>query len=160
MLSKQNCGGLLVYYAHPWGTHIFRTYIRDLPLQRVTFYRKSLNMGPLFYKNIPKHGSLLPNCSNFWACEHLKIVQNGPYILRKIPQKPCGQRKLELSQKAPQYAPTVSRLVCESPQFDPNARGHTSLTLFSTLLSFLLWETCLFFFLLIFWNTYSFPITL
>ena len=48
------------------------------------FYKKSQNVGPIFYKSIPKHGSIF---SKIFGCspEHLKILKNGPIFWEKNP---------------------------------------------------------------------------
>ena len=45
------------------------------------FHKKSLNMGPIFYKNVPKHGSFSKIYKLFG--EHPKIDKNGPIFLEK-----------------------------------------------------------------------------
>ena len=49
------------------------------------FHKKSLNMGPILYQNVPEHGFIFPKFSTFFGFlhgEHQKIV----YISRKIPK--------------------------------------------------------------------------
>ena len=64
-------GGVLTYVRHP-GT--FRS-------NGSVFHEKSLAMGPIFYKHIPRHGSVFSNFPNFLffclPCEHPKILKNG-----------------------------------------------------------------------------------
>ena len=50
------------------------------------FHNKSLNMGLIFYKNIPKHGSVFSKISKKFGCskcEHPKIVKNRPIFQGK-----------------------------------------------------------------------------
>ena len=48
------------------------------------FHKKSLNMGPIFYKNIPKHRSVFTKYPIYFrACEYLKILKNGPVFQEK-----------------------------------------------------------------------------
>ena len=58
-----------------WGYEIPERYspikmYREIPLKWVIFNKKSLNMSSIFYKNIPKHGSVFLKFSKF--------VKNGP----------------------------------------------------------------------------------
>ena len=45
---------------------------------------KFLNMGLIFYKNIPKYGSVMIQVKFLvYPCENLKIVKNGPIFPEK-----------------------------------------------------------------------------
>ena len=72
----------------PGGTHIFgRTGM--CRSNGSLFYKKSLNMGPVFYQNILKHGSNFltePKCSGFRMAKTPKIakfLKNGPIFQEK-----------------------------------------------------------------------------
>ena len=71
------------------GTHIWR-HTGMCRSKGSLFHKKSLNMGPIFYKNIPrpKHGFVFPKFPNFfwvfawWTPEN---CEKWAFILRKIP---------------------------------------------------------------------------
>ena len=72
-----------------WG--VGYSHIKTLMICRSNeslFHKKSLNMGPIFYKNIVKHEwSIFPKCSGVWLGKHPKIVKSGPLSqVRKIPK--------------------------------------------------------------------------
>ena len=60
------------------GTHILRH--TGCAALMGCFAKKSLNMGPISYKKIPKHGFVFPK---IFRCEHPKIVKNGPIFREK-----------------------------------------------------------------------------
>ena len=61
--------------------------------------RKSLNMGPSLYKNIPKRGSIFPKLFECLHGEHPKIVKKGAYISRKIPINGCMPPSAKMTQR-------------------------------------------------------------
>ena len=69
--ERRSAGGIRIL------RHMGMCFSNGLP-----FHKIPLNTGTIFYKNIPKHGSLFPKlfqkifgCS---LCEHPKILKNGP----------------------------------------------------------------------------------
>ena len=74
--------------AHPGGTHIFGRTGMCRPNGSL-FYKKSLNMGPVFYQKILKHGSTFltePKFLGFHMAKTLKIakfLENGPIFQEK-----------------------------------------------------------------------------
>ena len=53
------------------------------------FYKKSLNMGPILYKNILKHGSNFLTEPKFSGLENHKICEIWAYFSKKIPLRKC-----------------------------------------------------------------------
>ena len=70
------------------GTRILRHSHGCAALNGLLFHKKSLNMGPIFYKNISKHGSIFQKFSG--VCEHPKILKHGPRYFREKSQKPVS----------------------------------------------------------------------
>ena len=69
------------------GTHILR-HAGMCRSNRSLFHKKALNMGPICYKNIPKHGLVFPKSPKFWRFtiltpEQPKILKNGPIFQKK-----------------------------------------------------------------------------
>ena len=69
------------------GTHIgLFGWTGMCPSNGLLFYKKSLNMGPVFYQKILKHGSTFltePKFSGFRMAKIAKFLKNGPIFQEK-----------------------------------------------------------------------------
>ena len=63
------------------GTHILR-HMGKCCSNGSLFHKKALNMGPIFYRNIPKYGSVYLKFPKFFGC----LAEKWANILRKIPK--------------------------------------------------------------------------
>ena len=57
------------------------------------FYKKSLNMGPILYKSILKHGSNFLTEPKFSGLKIAKFVKNGPIFQENSFKKCCDNYK-------------------------------------------------------------------
>ena len=99
----------------PGGTHILR-YTGMCRSNRSLFHKKSLNMRPIFYKNILKHGSVFQTFQNIWVFA-MQTMKNGPLF---------WENSLKMGafycQNDPQTCVRVSRLERETKNLSTRAR--------------------------------------